>query len=144
MTRMSARAFVDTNVLVYAFDDADPGKRDAAREVLAEPPAPLVISAQVLGEFYVVVTRKLSEPVSEADAAAAMEGLLRLPVVPIDGELARAAVATSRDAQLSYWDALIVEAAASAGCDRLLTEDLAEGAVIRSVRIENPFGKAAG
>lgn len=139
MTRMAARAFVDTNVFVYAFDDADPGKRDRARKLLSDPPAPLVTSAQVLGEFYVVVTRKLSEPVSEAQAAAAIDGLLRLPVVPIDGDLARAAVVTSREAQLSYWDALIVEAAASAGCERLLTEDLAGGATIRSVLIENPF-----
>jgi predicted nucleic acid-binding protein len=136
---MSARAFVDTNVLVYAFDDGEPTKRDRARALLAGPPTPLVISAQVIGEFYVTVTRKLARGLDEAIASAALSELLRLPVVPIDGDLTRAAVATSRAAQLSYWDALIVEAAATAGCDRLLSEDLADGATIRSVRIENPF-----
>ena len=136
---MSARAFVDTNVLVYAFDDGAPSKRDRARALLTTPPAPLVISAQVIGEFYVVVTRKLATPLDEDHAGAAVAELLRLPVVPIDGELARAAVSTSRAARLSYWDALIVEAAAAAGCDRLLTEDLSDGATIRSVRVENPF-----
>ena len=135
---MPARAFVDTNVLVYAFDDADPAKRDRARSLLADD-VPLVISAQVIGEFYMVVTRKLAIPLSEAHASAAVDELLRLPVVPIDAELTRAAVSTSRAAQLSYWDALIIEAAAAAGCDRVLTEDLAAGSTIRSVRVENPF-----
>ena len=137
--RMAARAFVDTNILVYAFDDGEPAKRDLARGVLAAPPAPLVISAQVVGEFYVVVTRKLAIPLAEDVAAAAVGELLRLPVVPIDAELARAAVATSHTAGLSYWDALIVEAAAAAGCDVLLTEDLADGSTISSVRVENPL-----
>jgi predicted nucleic acid-binding protein len=136
---MSARSFVDTNVLVYAFDDGTPAKRDRARSLLTTPGATLVISAQVVGEFYVVVTRKLTTPLGEGHACAAVAELLRLPVMPIDGELARAAASTSRATQLSYWDALIVEAAAAAGCDRLLTEDLADGATIRSVRVENPF-----
>lgn len=136
---MSARSFVDTNVLVYAFDDAVPAKRDRARALLADSDGPLVISAQVIGEFYVVVTRKLASPLSGSQASAAVAELLRLPVVPIDGELTRTAVSTSLAAQISYWDALIVEAAAAAACDRLLTEDLETGTTIRSVRIENPF-----
>ncbi len=136
---MSFRTFLDTNVLVYAFDDAEPEKRDRARSLLAAPPSPLVISAQVIGEFYVVVTRKLAKPLVPSDAKAAVEQLLRLPVVPVDAELTAAAVATSQSSQLSYWDALIVEAASAAGCDVLLTEDLADGAMLRSMRIENPF-----
>ncbi len=135
----TARSFLDTNVLVYAVDESEPAKRDRARELLAAPDVPLILSAQVIGEFYVVATRKLAIPLDEADVAAAVAELLRLPVVPIDAELVRAAIATSRSAQLSYWDALIVEAAAAAGCDRLLTEDLSHGVTIRSVRVENPF-----
>lgn len=139
---MSARSFVDTNVLVYAFDDAAPDKRDRARALLTAPDGPLIISAQVIGEFYVVVSRKLATPLDEAQAGAAVAQLLRLPVVPIDGELTRAAVSTSQAAQISYWDALIVEAAAAAGCDRLLTEGLAADTTIRGVRVENPFVQA--
>lgn len=135
----AGRAFVDTNVWVYAFDDAEPAKRDRARALLADPPGTLVVSAQVLGEFYVVVTRRLAAPVDPQVARAAVDQLCRLPVVPVDAELVRAASGTAQSAQLSYWDALIVEAAATAGCDRLLTEDLAAGTTIRSVRIENPF-----
>lgn len=136
---MTVRAFVDTNVLVYAFDDGEPAKRDRARALLTAPPAALVISAQVIGEFYVVVTRKLARPLDKEQASAAVTELLRFPVVPIDGDLVRAAVSTARAQQLSYWDALIVEAAAASGCDRVLSEDLSHGTSLRTVRVENPF-----
>lgn len=139
---MTDRAFVDTNVFVYAVDDGEPEKRDRARELISGDERTLVISSQVIGEFYVVVTRKLASPLSASDAADRVSELLRLPVVPVDAELAGAAVATSSAEQLSYWDALIVEAAAVAGCDTLITEDLNEGQAIRSVVVENPF--AAG
>lgn len=138
-TRMSTRSFVDTNVLVYAFDDADPVKRDRAREILSGNEGSLVISAQVIGEFYVVVTRRLEKPLTLEHASKAVAQLLRLPVVPIDGELTRASISTSQTDQISYWDALIIEAAAAAACERLLTEDLADGSSIRSVKVENPF-----
>lgn len=135
---MTGRSFLDTNVLVYAFDDADPRKQNIARSILAGP-EPLVISAQVVGEFYVVVTRKLANALSHDQAKAAVEKMLLFPVVAIDGQLAREAVATGQTEQLSYWDALIVEAALTSGCDRLLSEDLSHGRNVRSIRIENPF-----
>lgn len=138
MSGPARRWFVDANVFAYALDDAEPAKRDVARRLLAGADAgALVISAQVLGELYVVATRKLA--IDATAAAAFVEDLAQLAVVAIDAELARAAVATSTTAHISYWDALIVEAAASAACEHLLTEDLQDGAVIRGVRIENPF-----
>jgi predicted nucleic acid-binding protein len=136
---MPGRAFVDTNVLVYAIDDADPVKRDRAREELGDATEQLVLSAQVLSEFYVVATRKLAKPLPEHDAAEAVRDLARLPVVVADAELVIAAIGLSQRAQISFWDAQIVAAAAAAGCDRLLTEDLSDGAELSSVRIENPF-----
>lgn len=136
---MPGRAFIDTNVLVYAVDDADPAKRDRAREVLGDSADQLVLSAQVLSEFYVVVTRKLADPLGEEEAADAVRSLARLPVVVADAELVMAAVALSRQAQISFWDAQIVAAAAVAGCDRVMTEDLSHGAELSSVRVENPF-----
>lgn len=138
-TRMSGRAFVDTNVVVYAVDDADPVKRDRARELLRGSAEQLVLSAQVLSEFYVVVTRKLAKPMPEPDAAEAVRDLARLPVVVVDAELVMAATALSRKARISFWDAQIVAAARVAGCDRVLTEDLSAGTEISSVRVENPF-----
>jgi len=136
----ATRSFLDTNVLVYAVDEADPRKRDVARGLLAgEDVGSLVLSSQVLSEFYVVATRKLAEPMNEADAAEAVEQLSKLPAVAADKELVRSGIALSREAQLSFWDGLILAAAAVGGCERVLTEDLADGAEIGGVRIENPF-----
>lgn len=139
---MTDRVFVDSNVWVYAVDEDEPSKRAQARAVLS-PAAPdtLVTSAQVLGEFYARVTHKLARPVAAEVAAGMVERMARLPVVPIDADRVQEAIAGSRSWQLSYWDALIVAAARSAGCDRLLTEDLAEGATYGGVRVENPFSE---
>lgn len=137
---MTDASFVDTNVWVYAVDGADPVKQARARAVLTPAGArSLVLSAQVLGEFYYTVTRKLS-PVLTPDTAGALVARMReLAVVPIDADIVAAAIAGSRVWRLSYWDALIVAAAQAAGCKRLLTEDLADGAAYGTVRVENPF-----
>lgn len=137
---MTDRTFVDTNVWVYALDDADPAKQDRAREVLAPgPETDVVISAQVLGEFFVVVTRKLARRVPAPEAEQLVDRMSQLPVVPVDAPLVRAAIAMSLSRSLSYWDALIVAAAEAAGCRRILSEDLAHGETYGTVRVENPF-----
>ena len=136
---MPDRAFVDTNVLVYAVDEAEPQKRAVARKLLDERSSDLVISAQVLSEFYVVVTRCLATPMSERDAAAAVDELSKLPTVVADAELVRDGIAISREAKLSLWDGLVVAAARTAGCAAIVTEDLAAGSTIAGVQIEDPF-----
>lgn len=136
---MSVRSFVDTNVAVYLFDADEPAKQQVAREVFESTDLQLVVSTQVLGEFFVTVTRKLRRPLDAATAAEAVTELARLPVVIVDVPLVGAAIETSGRSHVSYRDALIVEAAAAAGCAQLLTEDLAGGATIQGVRIENPF-----
>jgi predicted nucleic acid-binding protein len=138
---MTSRAFIDSNVLVYSVDEspAEKPKHERAVEVLSARPENLVVSTQVLQEFYVVTTRKLKHPLSEERAARAVRGIAKLDVVAVDVPLVLAAVDTSRTVQLSLWDALIIEAASRAGCERVLSEDLTAGQVIRGVRIENPF-----
>ncbi len=138
---MSGKSFVDTNVVVYAADEnpAYRAKRDAAVELLAREPESLVLSTQVLQEFYHVVTRRLAKPLDPGRAAAAARALTKIDVVAADAELVLAAIDTSRSAQISIWDALIIEAAHQAECERVLTEDLSDGQVIRGVRVENPF-----
>ncbi len=137
---MTEPIFVDTNVWVYAVDGADPAKRERALEAIAPAPGrDLVVSTQVLTEFYVVVTRKLAVPVSMEDAEAMVRQLSVLPVVAIDASLVVSAIAGSREWQISIWDALILRAAAVAGCRRLLSEDLADGTTYGSVVVENPF-----
>jgi predicted nucleic acid-binding protein len=135
------RTFVDTNVLLYAVDRSDERKRARATELLESRMGELVISAQVLSEFYSVSTRRLAVPLSPADAAAYVEDLERLPVVALDFDLVRDGIRLSRDAQLSYWDGLIVAAARAASCETLASEDLSHGALIAGVRIENPFAE---
>lgn len=137
---MTEPIFVDTNVWVYAVDAADPAKRKAALEATAPVAGrDLVVSTQVLTEFYAVVTRKLAVPVSIEEAEAMVRQLAVLPVVAIDSSLVVSAIAGSREWQISIWDALILRAAEVAGCRRVLSEDLADGATYGSVVVENPF-----
>jgi len=129
--------FVDTNVFVYLYDHAEPEKQRIARAVLTEQPKEIVISTQVLSEFFWVATRKL-----KLESRAAREGVRQmamLRVLPVDHRLVLRATDTVLSTGLSIWDALIVEAAATAGSDRVLTEDLNDGQTIRDVQIVNPF-----
>jgi predicted nucleic acid-binding protein len=138
------RTFLDTNVLVYVFDAADPPKQRRAKALLRTLHAgSIVLSAQVLSEFFWVTTRKLATPLDHDEARSAVERLARLTVVPLDKELVRAAVELSRTAAIAYWDALVVKAARAGACSRLFTEDLNHGQVIDGVWIENPFLDAA-
>jgi predicted nucleic acid-binding protein len=140
---MTEPIFVDTNVWVYAVDAADPVKRQRALEITAaDRGRDLVVSTQVLTEFYAVVTRKLVVPISAEDAEAMVRHLDALPVVAIDGSLVLAAITGSREWRVSLWDALIIRAAEVAGCRRLLSEDLADGTRYGSVVVENPFVQA--
>jgi predicted nucleic acid-binding protein len=143
---MTGRTFLDSNVLVYSVDEspAEQAKHARAVELLSRQAEDLVVSTQVLQEFYVVTTRKLKHPLSEERAARAVRGIAKLDVVGVDVPLVLAAVDTSRAAMISLWDALIIEAANRAGCDRVLSEDLNAGQVMHGVRIENPFDAAAG
>jgi len=139
---MTEPTFVDTNVWVYAVDSADPAKRERALEVLSPAPGrDLVISTQVVSEFYAVVTRKLAVPLSPDDAEAMARQLLALPVVAVDASLVASAIAGSREWQVAVWDALIIRAAEVAGCRRVLSEDLADGRAYGSVTVENPFAR---
>lgn len=144
MNSMSGRSFVDSNVVVYSVDEnpAERVKHETAIRLLTGEPDDLVISTQVLQEFYVVVTRKLAHPLDEGRAARALSGLAKLDVVGVDVPLITAAVDTSRTAKLSLWDALIIEAARRAGCARLYSEDMQDGQEIRGVKVENPFRDA--
>jgi predicted nucleic acid-binding protein len=130
-------ALADTNVWVYAIDRQDPRKRRRAIELLASNP--VVVSTQVLSEFYVVATRKLAAPLTPPEARAIVRGMARLQVVPVDDGLIAAAMDGSIEWGISYWDALILRAAEAAGCDRVLSEDLAHGTTYGTVTVEDPF-----
>jgi predicted nucleic acid-binding protein len=133
--------FVDTNVIAYAHDRSEHRKEAIAQ---AKPDALWrdrtgVLSTQVLQEFYVAATRKFDPPMPRGGARAVVEVYAEWPVVQIDVLLLLAASALEERHTLSFWDALIVEAARRSGATRLLTEDLQPGRRIGGVSIENPF-----
>lgn len=130
--------FLDTNVLVYAFDSSEPAKQQHAQELMADHPD-AVISTQVLLEWCAVVTRKFSPPMPMHEAASVMSELAALSVVPADAEVVVRAAQCAAAHQLSIWDAMMIESAALAGCETLWSEDLADGAVLRGVTVRNPF-----
>lgn len=139
---MIVRPFVDTNVLVYAHDEDEPEKRDIALRLLADVGGHMVLSAQVLAEFWVTVTRKLARPLQPDVAAAQFADLLPAAVVTTDADLVAEAVELSMQRRLSLWDALILRAAIRGGCDTLFSEDLEDGFVLEGVQVRNPFAGA--
>lgn len=136
------RCFVDTNVLIYLFDNDSPNKQARAQALLVEEKHRVVLSTQVLGEFYVNVARKLEQPLPQDAAARAVEDFSRFDVQSVTAELVLAAVRRSRLSLLSYWDSLIIETARNAGAKVLFTEDLQHGQEIDGLRIVNPFVNA--
>ena len=136
---MTERVFIDTNVFVYADDSKAGKKRATAQRVLEQifEEGTAVVSTQVLQEYFAVATRKLG--MKPEIARAKLELLARLEVVQVDVELILEAIDLHRLRSVSFWDALVVGAARSAKCARLVSEDLQDGQVISGVRIENPF-----
>ena len=134
--------FVDTNVLVYAHDRSEIRKQRIAQDVLDDlwQRRSGSLSTQVLQEFYVVATRKFDPPMRPSDAREIVALYGEWPLVQIDVAIILAASSLEERHKISFWDALVVEAAGRSGATRLLTEDLQEGRRIRGVRIANPFG----
>ncbi|EFK07738.1 toxin-antitoxin system, toxin component, PIN family [delta proteobacterium NaphS2] len=136
---MISKIFVDTNILIYSLDQFDPVKQKKSRELLETLTENFqgVISTQVLQEFYVTAVNKLgADPLLIKDILYAYEWF---EIVIITPDRIKEAIDCSIINRLSFWDALIVVAAESANCERLWSEDLNDGQVIRGVRIENPL-----
>jgi len=136
---MSARSFFDTNVLVYADDNAAPAKQRRAVDLVAEHrgAGTGVVSLQVLQEYFVTVTRKLN--VDPRVARRKVELLAEFDVAAPGVADILAAVDLHRLHGFSLWDALILRSAKQAGCTVLFSEDLQEVREVDGVRIVNPF-----
>ena len=131
-------AFLDTNVLVYLFDQGEPRKKAIAEEIFRGHQR-IRLSTQVLQEFFVVVTRKLERPLKPEIALRSVEHFQAYPVAVVTNALVTQAIRRSIDSQLSFWDALIVETALSEQATLLVTEDLQDGQKIGSMQVWNPF-----
>lgn len=133
--------FFDSNVVAYTVDRAEPEKREVARALFKEhlQEGSGIVSPQVLREFYFVATRKLSTPLSEEAAQRAVRDLRAYCPMQESKEMILSAISRNQRLSISFWDALIVEAAITGGADHILTEDLQHGQVIEGVRVHNPF-----
>jgi len=134
--------FVDTNILLHAYDRDAGDKRARAAAVLRElwQERRGVLSTQVLQEFYVNARRELSAPLSREEAERVLRRYEAWPVAVVGPADVFEAIRLEARHQLSFWDALIVGAAARLGATVLLSEDLNPGQVIEGVQVVDPFG----
>jgi predicted nucleic acid-binding protein len=139
---MTANVFVDTNVLIYAVDQADLQKQQAAqawRQWLWETNRGR-ISFQVLQEFYVnAIKKQLS---AQAEIRKEIEDLMTWQPIPLDASVIARAWKIEDRYRISFWDSLIIAAARVADCRYLLTEDLQRGQELDGVMIVDPFVSA--
>jgi predicted nucleic acid-binding protein len=134
-------AFVDSNVLVYAVSDDEPDKQTIARQIVARgfTEGCFAISTQVMMEVYVNVTRKARIGLPPGDALEYVRALGEWPVIELTPEMVLSALGLAQRADISPWDAAILEAARQAGCKRVLSEDLGDGQVYGGITVQNPF-----
>lgn len=138
---MTGRCFLDSNLLVYAHDRGSGGKHERAKALVERLwlDGTGVLSTQVLQEFYVNVRRKAKRPLPEGEAARIVEDYLSWEVVVNTGRSILQAFHLEDRFQISFWDALIVQAANSAGVRTFYTEDLNHEQVYGLVRVVNPL-----
>ena len=137
-----AAILIDTNVLVYAYDRSEPEKQRRALQVLdgLARAGSGCLSAQVLSEFFVNVTRKIATPLSVAQATERIEHYVQLwPVFEVTAQTVLEAVRGTREHSLSFWDAQIWAAARLNQVGVVFSEDFNPGAVVEGVRFVNPF-----
>ena len=137
---MTARLFVDTNILIYALDPAEPAKRAMAADLLRRTMAnhTLVLSPQNLNECYrVLIQRRRLIP--EAAARSYLTCLMPWCIAPLDAQTTAKAWAVQDEAGLAWWDSLLAASALLAGCKLFISEDMRDGQLISGMRIVNPF-----
>lgn len=136
---MKAACFIDTNILLYrASTDGDERPKRAIAETLLRRDD-IGLSAQVLAEFYHNAVNKPGVRMAPEIAAAAVEALALLPVVPVTAEIVQAAIRLQQRYQVSYWDAAILAAAKELAATTVFSEDLAHGQTYDGVTVMNPF-----
>jgi predicted nucleic acid-binding protein len=143
MKSMKDKHFLDTNIFIYAIDTSPrlKKKREVARHLIREhiQSQTGVISIQVLQEFYQVSTQKIQIPLSTEEAIEYLHYMAVLDTVHPEFDMIVAGVRLHEKHRISFWDALITQAALTAGCTRLLSEDLQHGFKVDHLIVENPF-----
>lgn len=135
------KTFFDTNVLVYLFDNDNQDKKQIAQDLFTEQAKKnrLTISTQVLQELYVVLTRKLRQPMKSATCERVINDLTEFNIVQIDTKLIVSAIQLNRKTGYSFWDSLIIESALHGNSTVLYSEDMQHHHQINGLTIVNPF-----
>lgn len=137
--------FIDTNILVYAFDQSEPSKNKKAVELFEKCQAGryrLAVSTQILSEFVRTVTKKIPEPLTVSETQRIVEHIIQLrqiPVFVIQPETILAAIQCHDTTGVSYWDCLIAETAKANGVYTILTENTKDFSKISGLKAKNPF-----
>lgn len=136
---MARRCFLDTNVLIYSVDRADPVKQEIALGLIARHAKEMsgVISTQVLQEFFSAATKKLG--ISPIQARQLLRDMRVFDIVQVTPEIIEEGVNCSILNIISFWDGLIIASAAAANCTELISEDLTDGQIVQGITVRNPF-----
>lgn len=135
------KVFVDTNILVYAYDIDAGSKHTIAMNIIKD----LwrfglgMMSTQNLQEFFVIVTRKLKSPLDVPTVKEIIKSFSKWDVVTTDISIVFEAIELYERYKYSFWDSLIIASASSGGATTILSEDLADGQTIKNIAIKNPF-----
>lgn len=137
---MSALEFLDSNILVYAYDRSEPRKQQMAQGLVRRAVAgEITASSQVLGEFAAMLLHKLSPPATPEDLMALLDTLGPIKLVPIDGDVVLRAVQARAEYGVHFYDGMILAAAERGGCQKIWSEDLNAGQKYFGCVVENPF-----
>jgi predicted nucleic acid-binding protein len=141
-----AKTFLDTNIVIYAYDASAGLKHEIARQIMTDlwTSGNGILSTQVLQEFYVNVTRKIPKPLDLDLARQIVSDLLKWDVVVNGGDSILDAIDIQKRHNFSFWDAMIISSAVTGGAVTLLSEELTDGQIIGGVTIRNPFTEKQG
>ena len=136
----ASKVFLDTNIIVYAYDRTAARKHDVAGDILVEAwnSGNGVISTQVLQELFVTLTRKIPNPLTIPETRKMIVDFLKWDVVILNGDTILDAIDIHAKHKFSFWDSMVVSAALQGGADLLYTEDL-HGITIDGLTVKNPF-----
>ena len=140
------KVFIDTNLIVYAYDSSAGEKHLRAVEIMKEiwNAGHGIVSTQVLQEFFVTVTRKINKPMDIGAAKEIIRDLMKLKTVTVDREIILKAIDIHKEHKYSFWDSAIIAAAIEGGAMTLFSEDLSDKHKIRDIVINNPFAAVSG
>ncbi len=139
---MTGKVFIDTNILVYAYDMSEPDKQEKALSCLDQLISldQGVISAQVLSEFFVTVTRKIPDKMSVNQTEERIKNFCQIwPVLQLNEMIVMEAIRGAQDHSFSYWDSLIWATARLNQVAIIASEDYTSGSYIEGIRFFNPL-----